>query len=148
VLGTDIQSPDVHLRQPGELSRAGEEGVDLDMAQIVELKGALDTQVNEHPDNLPRPRGREAKGFLLGEAFGLIEEAAESVGFLVPEPFYNPISALSGPRSQKLVLELPGKELPVPVRNVMIYVSWTKARKRGHRVKVNVDLDVSSTEGG
>jgi hypothetical protein len=151
VLGTDIQSPDVHLRQPAELAhRASPSGedVDLDMDQILELKNALDAQINQHPDNLPRSERKGPKGFLLGELFGFVEEVAEDLGYGVPEPFYNPISALSGPKSQKLVLTLPGKELPTPVGNAMIYVSWTRAGPKGHRVKVHVDLDVTPTEGG
>ncbi len=154
MVGTDISAPDVHLRRPGELyhrAAQGAEGVNLGLDQIAELRAWLDREVNQHPDNLSRVGDRLPKGFLLGEAFGLIDAVVSELGYHVPEPFYSPISRLSGPNSQRLMMAVPptGKELPTPIRNVMIYVSWQKANDnpRSSRVKVNVDLDVLETKG-
>lgn len=147
MLGTDVSSPDVHLRKPGATysgSAQGVEGVDLNINQITELRMWLDREINHHPDNL-------GKGFLLGEMFGLIEAVAEELGYRVPEPYYSPTSALSGRDNQRLLLAIPPTEdsLPAPIRNVMIYVSWRKAsdRPRSARMKVNVDLDVLEQQG-
>jgi hypothetical protein len=118
--------------------------VSLDLPEILELRGALD-EINQHPDNVSRSETRGPKGFLLGEVFGLIEDVVKSLGYILPEPFFNPISALAGRESQRLVMHVPsGKEgLLARVENAMIYVSWQQAGPKGHRVKVNVDLDVS-----
>lgn len=154
MVGTDVSAPDVHLRRPGEpyhRAAQGAEGVDLGIDQIAELRTWLDREINQHPDNLSRAGGRLPKGFLLGEAFGLIEAVASELGYYIPEPFYSPISSLSGPNSQRLMMAVPPteQELPTPISNVMIYVSWRKANDnpRSSRVVVNVDLDVLEAEG-
>lgn len=154
MVGTDVSSPDVHLRRPGQRyqqAAQGADGVDLGIDQIAELRTWLDREVNQHPDNLNRAGGKLPKGFLLGEAFGLIDAVAEELGYYIPEPFYSPTSRLSGSNNQRLMIAVPSteQELPTPIRNVMIYVSWQKANDnpRSSRVKVNVDLDVLEAEG-